>query len=208
MRRLFLLSIIIAASLTACNKGIGDESSGVGSDNGNNGAIISGPAIGTIITKNGAKGVVFYSDEKVTKIVSVNEGANLYWSRESVATLADNRTNGLNNMIKIKSILYWDQGKYPAFIWCAEYGEDWYLPALNELHEIHKQIDVVNASLLASGHTPIANDYDSIRYYWSSTEMDKKFAYYYSFIGNGRDYSGFKELKEDLCVRAIFAFNN
>lgn len=208
MKRFLFLLAIIGVSLTACNKDSYNEIISEESNNLDNDKIVLGPAIGSVITKNGAKGVVFYSDDKVTKIVSVDEGSDLYWSRESVVTLADNRTNGVNNMAKIKNILYWNQGLYPAFIWCAEYGKDWYLPALNELHEIHTQIEVVNAVLLAGNYTPIANDYDSIRYYWSSTEMDQKFAYYYSFIDNGRDYSGFKELKEDLCVRAIFAFNN
>jgi hypothetical protein len=70
-------------------------------------------------------------------------------------------------MAAIKAIEGWEE-KYPAFKWCADYGDGWYLPALNELHKIYTNREVVNATLESYGYTGLNFSY----YYWSSTEAD------------------------------------
>ena len=93
--------------------------------------------IGSLQTIDGVKGIVFYFDDTVTKIMSVDE-ARLAWSTKYVITGADDKENGANNMAEIKTISGWEE-KYPAFKWCADYGENWYLPAYYELREICNQ---------------------------------------------------------------------
>ena len=49
-------------------------------------------------------------------------------------------------MDKIKSISDW-QSKYPAFKWCADLGDGWYLPSINELRAIYNEKDRINQTL-------------------------------------------------------------
>ena len=121
--------------------------------------------IGALVAKNGVMGVVFYFDDTVTKIVSVKR-TSLKWSTENVTTGATDGDNGANNMAIIKSISGWED-KYPAFKWCSDYGEGWYLPAYNELQAIDYNSREINATLEANGYTTLDSYY---YYYWSSTE--------------------------------------
>ena len=150
--------------------------------------------IGAIVTRNGIRGVVFYIDNSITMIVSVEE-TNLAWSTENVTTGATDLNNGANNMAKIKSISGWES-KYPAFKWCADYGEGWYLPARNELSKIYGN-QTINDTLKANGYTAIGMNYFSSTETGSSTAwgLFDNMGYYYHFN------------KGDLYrVRAILAF--
>ena len=119
--------------------------------------------IGALVAKNGVKGVVFYFDDTVTKIVSV-ERASLKWSTENVTTGATDWDNGANNMEIIKGIRGWEY-KYPAFKWCSDYGEGWYLPARNEMLAIYDNRDAINATLEANAYASLGTNN-----HWSSTE--------------------------------------
>lgn len=150
--------------------------------------------IGAIVTRNGIRGVVFYIDNSITMIVSVEE-TNLAWSTENVTTGATDLNNGANNMAKIKSISGWES-KYPAFKWCADYGEGWYLPARNEVSKIYGN-QTINDTLKANGYTAIGMNYFSSTETGSSTAwgLFDNMGYYYHFN------------KGDLYrVRAILAF--
>ena len=59
---------------------------------------------------------------------------------------ATDKDNGKVNMDKIKAISDW-QNKYPAFKWCADLGDGWYLPSINELKAIYNQKDRINQTL-------------------------------------------------------------
>ena len=122
--------------------------------------------IGALVTKNGATGIVFYFDDTVTKIVSVEGPTILSWDRSfvHVNTGAIDQNNGANNMATIKGISDW-KGRYPAFSWCSDHGEGWYLPAINELKAIYNNRAAINATLEANGYASLGTDY-----YWSSTE--------------------------------------
>ena len=128
------------------------------------------------------QGVVFEvsADGKHGKIVSLTESScGLAWSSDSKEKKrligADDNMNGANNMAKVKSIAGWRE-KYPAFAWCADLGEGWYLPAIDELklftlnYEIH---DAVNRTLATRGKKLAKREV--FRWYWSSTEYDFKY---------------------------------
>ena len=127
------------------------------------------------------EGVVFEvsKDGKNGKIVSM-EQADLQWLSDSAEQKrligADSRADGAYNMAKVKAIPGWET-KYPAFKWCADLGEGWYLPSREELKvftlntAIH---DAVNRTLKERGGTKLY-DRGGIGCYWSSTEGDYKY---------------------------------
>ena len=108
----------------------------------------------------------------------------LLWSSDSAEQKrligADSETDGAYNMAKVKAIYGW-QSKYPAFKWCADLGEGWYLPSIEELKvftlntAIH---DAVNRTLIARGGTKLYDKGESGRY-WSSTELNKEYSGYF-----------------------------
>ncbi len=116
-------------------------------------------SIGEKYSRNGKKGIVFYVTDNGLhgKIVSETEAA-YKWSVEDVRTGATDKNDGMANMKKIQAISGWHE-KYPAFAWCADNGDGWYLPALNELKTLFES-KVVKL---------ISGDHDK---YWSSTESD------------------------------------
>ena len=153
--------------------------------------------IGALVAKNGVMGVVFYFDDTVTKIVSVKR-TSLKWSTENVTTGARDGENGANNMEIIKGISGWED-KYPAFKWCSDYGEGWYLPAYNELQAIYNNLRTINATLEANGYTTL----DMYYYYWTSNEIDSSSAFKLGFALSGsNDNSKSKAYR----VCAVLAF--
>ena len=139
-------------------------------------------AVGDYYNDGVREGVVFEvsADGRHGKIVSMKQSAGkLQWSlgRAEQKRLigADSTTDGAANMAKVKTISGW-RDKYPAFKWCADLGEGWYLPSREELKTftlndaVH---DAVNRTLIARGGTKL---YDRGEWmgYWSSTEDNRK----------------------------------
>ena len=89
-------------------------------------------------------------------------------------------------MKTIQKISGWRE-KYPAFAWCADKGDDWYLPAINELKAIYDS-GVLN--------------YHQI-YYWSSNEYDEWCAWYVR-MSNGS--TNLFSKPTNYYVRAVSAF--
>ena len=164
--------------------------------------------IGDIIRINGAEGVVFEVADggKHGKVISVREAENLNWaSNDSDGQLIDanNEHNGAYNMAIVKQIPGW-RNKYPAFRWCADMGDGWYLPAKMELMEMIKNRAIVNNALKS-----INAGFPDSGVHWSSTEQGEYlvwgayasgtniFSKYPSVLP--RDSSGFY-------VRAVSAF--
>lgn len=164
--------------------------------------------IGDIVRRNGVEGVVFEVTDggRHGKMVSVKESSNeLKWSSDSNEQKrlvgADNEYNGAYNMAKVKQVADW-RLKYPAFAWCADLGDGWYLPAKSELLAIYRNKNIINKALSSSG--------DSLSgWYWSSTESNFKFftgefcACFVRLYG-GNTLDGNKNLSND--VRAVSAF--
>ena len=139
--------------------------------------------VGDYYNENGKEGVVFWVDEtgRHGKIVSLTESISpLSWSSDKYEQKrwigANDKGDGTKNMAVIMQITDWKM-KYPAFKWCADLGEGWYLPANDELRlltlddAVH---DVINKTLAVKG-TKISNPRDC-KCYWSSTEYDKSSA--------------------------------
>ena len=160
--------------------------------------------VGDYYNENGKEGVVFEvsADGRHGKIVSMKRSAELLeWSSDSAEQKrligANSETNGAYNMAKVKSISGW-RDKYPAFKWCADLGEGWYLPSKEELHTIYKCKDKLNPKLT-----------DKLIAYWSSTEDDYQwfsgeFSAWRVNMDNGDTYRIDKHY--DYYVRAVSAF--
>ncbi|MBQ8853406.1 MAG: PEGA domain-containing protein [Alistipes sp.] len=172
--------------------------------------------VGDYYNENGKQGVVFEvsADGRHGKIVSMKESGILQWSSDSAEQKrligADSKTDGAYNMAKVKAIYGW-QSKYPAFKWCADLGEGWYLPSIEELKvftlntAIH---DAVNRTLIARGGTKLYDKGES-RWYWSSTEDDYKsssgeFCAWGVYVYDGGTGGYYKN--RSTYVRAVSAF--
>ena len=143
------------------------------------GGITSAPyKVGDYYNDGKKEGVVFEvsADGKHGKIVSMTQSSKgLQWSSDEYGQEhligASSRTDGAYNMQIVEKIAGW-QTKYPAFKWCADLGEGWYLPAIDELkaftlnNSIH---DAVNRTLAEKGGTKLNNRGEAM-FYWSSTE--------------------------------------
>lgn len=151
--------------------------------------------LGKVLTVGGGTGVVFYFDGTVAKMVSV-EGTTCAWSTEEVFVGATDEDNGANNMEKIKRISGWET-KYPAFKWCSDYGEGWYLPARSELGFLD-DMSLINAILTNSGYTQLP-----YKHHMSSTEMNSD-DYWECHGGDYRDQPKWSTTP----VRAVLAFEN
>ena len=125
-------------------------------------------------------------------VVSLDE-IYLHWSEFRKPDLrvvgADSRTDGAENMAKVAQYiaannLSWDD--FPAFKWCRDKGEGWYLPAIDEMltigHNYNGGTRVQNNRQARNKFNDALKDaggkrMDRLVYYFSSTEMDEKSAY-------------------------------
>lgn len=100
------------------------------------------PEIGKIYDDNGVRGIVLSIDDNGMHglMLSLVQAPHyLPWStlRTPVpATVATDKSDGAANMAAIEryiaeNSLSWDD--FPAFKWCRDLGEGWYLPAIDEV---------------------------------------------------------------------------
>ncbi|MBO5805307.1 MAG: TIR domain-containing protein [Tidjanibacter sp.] len=158
--------------------------------------------VGYYYDRDGKQGVVFEvsADGRHGKIVSLTQsGSQMNWcaykgdQKRSVGT--ESRTDGAANQAVVSAVRGW-QEKFPAFAWCAEQGDGWYLPAIEELEKFATNAKVnsaVNNTLSREGGTPLFGLGDS-GWYWSSTEADKNCVWFvrmnYGDSGSGtKDYT-------------------
>ena len=127
--------------------------------------------IGDYYNENGKEGVVFEvsADGRSGKIVSLVQTTSMVkWTNDSYEERrtigADDTVDGSVNMAKAMSIANW-QTKFPAFKWCADLGEGWYLPALQELKTISSNKSLIESKL----NKPLGDNF-----YFSSTEMNTR----------------------------------
>ncbi|MBQ3247580.1 MAG: DUF1566 domain-containing protein, partial [Alistipes sp.] len=174
--------------------------------------------VGDYYNENGKEGVVFWVDASGEhgKIVSLTESkTRLQWasveSEQRRLIGADDKENGANNMAKVRQIYDW-QSKYPAFKWCADLGEGWYLPAIKELKLFTLDETVrnaINQTLATKGGTKIP-DIDTLHWYWSSTESNVKYGEEFCawgvYMRNGSP--SLNDKRSNRYVRAVSAFGN
>ncbi len=149
--------------------------------------------IGDFYEADGVKGVVCLLNEDRTHglILSLDE-IYLHWSEFSKTDLrtvgADDVADGRANMEKVAAYIAANNGSwndFPAFKWCRDKGEGWYLPAINELLTIghnynggsrakfdRQARNRFNGALKEHG----GDRMDRLVYYFSSTEKDEKSA--------------------------------
>lgn len=158
-------------------------------------------SVGDIYDVDGVRGIVVQVNKEGTHglVMSLDEGEDS-WSRRPkkrfninfyVATNATNKNDGMANMEAIAQAIEQhgvDWSWFPAFQWCRNKGEGWYLPAINELVEINKayhggKIESNNTArkkfnniLKRNGGQP----FKKFNMYFSSTEItgDKVYAIY------------------------------
>lgn len=150
--------------------------------------------VGDLYDRDGVKGVVcIVSDEGTHGLVISLEQIYLTWSefrKPDLRTVgAGNRTDGEENMRTVEAYiaangLSWDD--FPAFKWCREQGEGWYLPSIDELltigHDYNGGSRMKNNRQARNKFNDALKDaggkrMDRMVYYFSSTEMDEKNAY-------------------------------
>ena len=135
-------------------------------------------------------GVVFEvsADGQHGKIVSINKSIfELKWysgryddnyGKRYVG--AKNKKDGQKNMQVIRSIPSWRE-LYPAFRWCADMGEDWYLPAIEELEAIYNNKALVTPKLLNDKSNGLHSSTESNKMekddVWSSRDKHKTILY-------------------------------
>lgn len=116
------------------------------------------------------EGVVFEvtADGRHGKIVSMHEGT-CQWASGKIAKkrkVSTRSVDGAQNMQIITQIPDWES-QYPAFKWCADLGDGWYLPSYEEMAKVYENISLINASL----QDKIV---DYINYwYWTSSEYNR-----------------------------------
>ena len=159
--------------------------------------------VGDYYNVDGKEGVVFWVDEtgKHGKIVSLDQAEKMWCTHDEhlkgLTGIASDEYDGMKNLQSIQKISDW-RYRYPAFSWCADHGDGWYLPAIKELEllllneEVH---DAVNNQIARKGKAKLFSK-GEYWLYWSSTErmewgawnvymrggytqFDRRFSYYY-----------------------------
>ena len=158
-------------------------------------------SVGDFYDDGTKQGVVFEvsRDGKHGKIVSLNQ-EYLAWCTDEqydkyIQLGADSGTDGWinTNIVMHRG----DDAEYPAFKWCREQGDEWYLPSRDELLVLYRVKDFVNRTLAKYSYKEIKSAY------WSSTEISESCAWSVRTRdgGTNRSYktNGFN-------VRAVSAF--
>ena len=138
-------------------------------------------AMGRCIEVNGVKGIVLYSGAGITGIISLDESQQDWGYKgetekgRSVGkkTGAVNQDYGDRNTAVIKS-------GSPAAQWCLQKGEQWYLPAKNELTRMMTYYHKLNQALEECGGQAFKNG--TGHWYWSSTEKESKESGWYHLL--------------------------
>ncbi len=166
--------------------------------------------VGDYYNVGGKEGVVFWVDEtgKHGKIVSMDL-ETLQWCTDDefekgMTGIATDRSNGMNNLRSIMKIDEW-RNKYPAFAWCADHGDGWYLPAIDELKELLLN-DEVHAKVKGTLEQKRVSEMylmEGFQAYWSSSAEAEWCAWYVSMIGGSTNRDRRYYLNY---VRAVSAF--
>ena len=143
------------------------------------------------------QGVVFAVSDggRHGKIVSLDE-EDLPWCIKRIIVGTSSDSDGKSNTDKV--IARADSANYPAFQWCREKGQEWYLPSKEELELLLQVRDKVNKTLRDKSMEELSDFWN-----WSSTEKDSNFAWGV-LMNDGRTGYGNKDFRSS--VRAVSAF--
>lgn len=137
------------------------------------------------------------------------EGATIYITQGAVsieigAIITKNGAQGVvfyfdDTETMIVSIEETQKSWSAAEVWCADYGEGWYLPNIYELKQIYNNRTAINATLEANGYTTLGQGC-----YWSIARTNSRAnAYYFSFKYGDSNYCS---PDDSLNVRAVLVF--
>lgn len=166
--------------------------------------------VGDYYNVEGKEGVVFWVDEtgKHGKIVSLDQAEKQWCTadeyRKVLTGIASDEYDGMKNLQSIQKISGW-RNKYPAFAWCADHGDGWYLPAIKELELLllnEEVYDAVNNQIAREGKAKLISK-EEYHVYWSSTERPEWCAWGVN-LGGGN--AGSYTRSYDRYVRAVSAF--
>ncbi len=163
--------------------------------------------VGDYYNENGREGVVFEVDAtgRHGKIVGMKQVEYSWCTYKTVEkTGAKNKADGMKNMQQIMRIDGWRE-RYPAFAWCAEQGDGWYLPAIEELEKFtldNKVHDAVNQKLSQYGGDMLVEK-GIWGWYWSSSECNRWCAWLVN-MHNGYTSDNYESTSN--YVRAVSAF--
>jgi hypothetical protein len=157
--------------------------------------------IGDIVSIDGAVGIVYEIVDGNVKVVSVEE-TSTSWGEYGVEVCTYDQYYGYNNMLVVQSMEDW-KNKYPAFKWCADFGDGWYLPSIQELFDIYFVKNTLNEILVANGYTRLGSDNGSMQHYWSSTHSDGGNAEMLRDEGNGSYSWVADDKRSSYKVRAV-----
>lgn len=180
-------------------------------------------SVGDLYTNGDVKGIVVTTTDngRHGTIMSLDEEC-LAWCTIKPKLLkrvgADSHIDGRENMKAVAAHiaannLSWSD--FPAFKWCLDKGDGWYLPALNEVWALgtmynggsrtaasHKARKAFNARLKGAEGVLISN----IMYYSSSTENRDVKLNHHSHMNSETPYTGTSYKGEELFVRAFYRF--
>lgn len=147
--------------------------------------------VGDYYSRNGVQGIVCYveADGQHGLVISLDE-AMLPWSvfrKPDLRTVdTDSANDGLENMAALECYieannLSWDD--FPAFKWCRDHGDGWYLPSIDELlaigHGYHGGSRVNSSRQARNKFNDALRSHggkrmDRMLYYFSSTEKSDR----------------------------------
>ena len=157
--------------------------------------------VGDFYDENGKMGVIFEVSEDGLhgKIVSVQQSEQKWYKAGffgvTMAVGANDNSDGRSNTAMVMA--RGERDKYMAVAWCSRIGNQWYLPAVEELKTILANRDVINATLAKYNSPSLYGTY------WSSTEHGDSSAW------NVTMYDGFtrrSDKEASLYVRAVTTF--
>lgn len=159
-------------------------------------------SVGDFYDDGTKKGVVFEVSEDGMhgKIVNLDEAelqwcTDEQWDKDILVGANSDRDGKTNTDVVMQRS---DYAEYPAFKWCREQGEEWYLPSLDELQSIYWEKGLINKTLTQNSYKEIRDSW-----YWSSTEKDE-FRAWLVYMYDGYTRYGTKSIL--YYVRAVSAF--
>jgi len=151
--------------------------------------------VGDIYSNGKIKGIVvsISANGKHGKIISLKQSnSTTIWATRYNYIGAINKSEGKENCK-----LFDDIQDYPIMNRCVAEGVDWYLPSIEEMECIYKNIDTINKILLENGNVTI----EPFELYWTSSEKDR-----YQAVAIQSTYHSFVDKQTPLRVIPMSAF--
>ncbi|MFI3317037.1 MAG: hypothetical protein SNF93_05665 [Rikenellaceae bacterium] len=152
-------------------------------------------------------GIVFWisSDETQAKIMSTDDGYEFYAATDTTTDLgASDYYDGAANTAAAMAHENYTAEAFPAFAWCANHGDGWYMPAADELDDLVMTLcnNAMNTKLAAAGYEEMQVN----QYYWASTEsstISKAYAVKVKTLTDTEASVGTYSRANDRYIRAI-----